>query len=446
MFRATTQTTASAEPLDVARRPGRIALRVDGGEPLSVSLDQPMITVGRSDAAALTIPHGSVSKKHFTLRVTDAGVEITDLGSKNGIWFRDRRFQQVTLEPGDAFFAGQCPIEIVDVDQVDVQVTVGDSCGTLFGRSVVMRELFGYLGRVAPAPLDVLIYGESGTGKELTARTIHELSPRRERPFITLDCASLPSTLADATLFGFRRGAFTGAEHEQIGLFEQADGGTLFIDELGELSTELQAKFLRAVDQRQISRLGEPGNVRTVDVRVVAATNRNLDEEMANGRFRADLYHRIRQSIVRLPNLRDRGLDVVLLAERMLEALCTEHDLKRTLGEDATVALLAYAWPGNVRELKNVIKQAAFTCMASVIHADELRLGQDTQWTRRIAEVIADGDRQYEEVHLLVDRHFLPRVLEATGSIKGAAKLLGISRDRLRARLRELGLYGAESV
>jgi transcriptional regulator with GAF, ATPase, and Fis domain len=311
----------------------------------------------------------------------------------------------------------------------------------LFGRSVVMRELFGYLGRVAPAPLDVLVYGESGTGKELTARTIHQLSPRHDKPFITLDCSSLPSTLADATLFGFRRGAFTGADRDQAGLFEQADGGTLFIDELGELSAELQAKFLRALDRREFSRLGEPGTVCTVDVRVVAATNRNLEEDIAKGAFRADLYHRVRQSIVRLPSLRDRGLDVVLIGERLLAGFAAEHDLRVTLGEDAKVAMLAYQWPGNVRELKNTVKQAAFTSKGPIIGADDLQLGRDTQWTRRIAEALADGDRQYEEMHLLVDRNFLPRVLEATGSIKGAAKRLGVTRDRLRSRLRVLGLY-----
>lgn len=193
------------------------------------------------------------------------------MGSKNGTWYAGRRVRRITLVPGDHFRAGTCEIELLELGQVDVAIAADSECGLLFGESVVMRELFVTIAKLAPLPLDLLIQGETGTGKERTARTIHDLSPRKHQPFVILDCSTLPTNLADATIFGFRRGAFTGAEDDQPGLFEQADGGTLFIDEIGELSAELQMKFLRALDCGQVARLGDAGNLRVVDVRVVSA-------------------------------------------------------------------------------------------------------------------------------------------------------------------------------
>lgn len=422
-----------------AVRPGRLRLRIEGGDAQTIDIEQPTFTVGR-ESADVVVRHPGISKIHFVVRVTSKGIELTDAGSKNGIWWAQRRVDRVVISPGDTIYAGDCRIQFLDIDDVTVQVSEGDKCGRLMGRSVIMRELFAHLARLGRAPLDVAIFGETGTGKELTAETLHALSPRKDAPFVVLDCACLPSTLADGTLFGFVKGGFTGADRDQAGLFEQADGGTLFIDEIGELALELQTKLLRALDKRQVSRLGEPGRVRDIDVRVFSATNRNLELEVQEGRFREDLYYRLRDSVVKLPALRDRGIDKVFLAEHFVASFAEQYELQLQLGADAGPAILDYNWPGNVRQLRNAIRQAVFLCNDGVIRAEDLNLGRDVVWARRVTDALTDGGT-YEEVHSLVDRHYLPRVLIEAGSITGAARKLGISRDRLRAKMRELELY-----
>ena len=437
-----TEPTKQSAHTQVERRPGRICIRVHDGPRTELELPKgaPM-KFGRSRAADVAIRHESMSKLHFSMRATPEGVEVEDLGSKNGVWFAERRVRRIDLIPGDVFWAGECRIELLTVDQVDVEVSTLTQCGHLFGKSLAMREVFALLEKLAPAPLDVLVLGDTGTGKELTARTLHDLSPHRSGPFVVLDCSSLPSTLADAALFGFRRGAFTGAEYDQAGLFEQAHGGTLFIDEFGELSLDLQAKFLRALDRRQVTRLGEPGKIRDFDVRLVAATNRKLEDEVKAKRFREDLFHRISQSTLYLPSLRDRGLDVIELAEIFLLELHRSHGTRLVLSDDARALMLAYDWPGNVRELRNAVRRAAFVCKEGKIRFDDLSLGRDSAWLRKVAESLGEAEHSYEKLHEFVDQIYLPTVLRECVSISAAAKRLGVSRDRLRARLRALGLY-----
>jgi transcriptional regulator with GAF, ATPase, and Fis domain len=439
-----THVTRAIPARAVEARPGHLALKLLDG-PMSgriFAIAKPNIRVGRSRAADLTLPDHSVSKLHFSLRATPAGAELRDLGSKNGLWMGPRRIFHVGLVPGDAFTAGECRLELVDVGDVEVEVSTSKWCGELFGVSVVMRELFASIERVAPTPLDVLIQGETGTGKELAARSIHALSDRATRPFVVLDCASLPETLADATLFGFRKGAFTGADHDQPGLFEQADRGTMLIDEVGELSAGHQTKLLRALDRREVSRLGEPGIVRRVDVRVIAATNRDLLEEVAEGRFRADLFHRLSQETLTMAPLRERPGDVLELAELILDELEDQHGLAVEFGDDARAALPLYTWPGNVRELRNAIRRAALLRRQGVIQAGDLRFGRGDNLAARLGEVLS-STRNYEASHLEFDRALIPSVLaEVGGSLSAAAGKLGISRDRLRRRLLALGLYG----
>jgi DNA-binding NtrC family response regulator len=436
-----TEPTRQIEPGKVAQRPGRLCLRIGGGEPWEVELLPGIpVTFGRSRMADVVIRDDSLSKIHFALRAHEDGVELEDLGSKNGTRFADRSIRRIEIEPGDSFMAGGCRIELLAVDAVDVEVSLRSECGLLVGSSVVMRELFAMIEKLAPTPLDVLVLGDTGTGKELTARTLHDLSPRRAKPFVVLDCSSLPSTLADAALFGFRRGAFTGAEYDQPGLFEQAHGGTLFIDELGELPADLQAKFLRALDRRQVSRLGEPGNVRSFDVRVVAATNRKLADEVRAHRFREDLFHRISQSTIHLPCLRERGDDVLVLTDMFLLELRREHGIEVALGDDTRALMLAHDWPGNVRELRNAVRRAAFVCRDGKIRFEDLALGREPPWLQKIADSLAQAET-YDRLHEVVDRVVLPTVLRECGSISATAKRLAIGRERLRARMRALGLY-----
>jgi DNA-binding NtrC family response regulator len=315
------------------------------------------------------------------------------------------------------------------------------------GTSPAMRELSAQVGALGPAPLDVLIEGETGTGKELTARAIHDAS-RRRGPFVVLDSGALSPSLAEATIFGVRKGAFTGADRDQVGVFEAANQGTLFIDEVGELPLDLQVKFLRALDNREVNRLGEPGQQRRVDVRVVAATHRDLRRTVAAGEFREDLYYRLARAVIRTPPLRERGDDIVALAEFFLDNSCREYGLTLSLSREAVAAIRRHTWPGNVRELRNVIEEAAHRTRSGEIAAQSLRIGPEpgfggiTGLTVQPRALGVTGTQNYRQVHADVDRWLLPEVLEASaGNLSQAARSLGISRDTLRSRLRELGIY-----
>jgi two-component system NtrC family response regulator len=307
-----------------------------------------------------------------------------------------------------------------------------------------MRELYKQIEALAPTPLDILLLGETGTGKDLTARTIHAAS-RRAGPLVVLDCGALSPTLAEGTIFGFRKGSFTGADHNQPGVFEAANGGTLVIDEVGELALELQTKLLRALDNREVTRLGEPGTPRKVDVRIVAATHRDLRQAVAEGRFREDLYYRLARAVLRTPALRERGDDIIELAESFLSTLCRDYGLEVFLGEEAMRALTAHAWPGNVRELRNAIEQAAHIKRRGEITARDLHLGSGGAPRANKVEDLIHSNADYQAIHAEVDKLLLPRLLEAHDhNLSHVAKRVGMSRDKLRARLRELGLYSRD--
>jgi DNA-binding NtrC family response regulator len=425
------------------RRPGRLVLRMLDGSAAGSTVDvaAAVVSVGRSRLADLRIEDRSISSVHFELRPTATGAILRDLGSTNGVWFHDRRIQVVHLEAGDVFRAGDCRFVLADVASVEVEVLATSQFGELYGGSLAMRELYTQIEALSPTPLDILLLGETGTGKELSARTIHTSSGRLG-PLVVLDCGALSPTLAEGTIFGFRKGAFTGADHHQPGVFEAANGGTLFIDEVGELALELQVKLLRALDNREVTRLGEPGNPRKVDVRIVAATHRDLRQGVAEGRFREDLYYRLARAVLRTPALRERGDDVVELAETFLSAICRDFGLEVHLGEPAMRVLRAHTWPGNVRELRNAIEQAAHIKRRGEITAADLRLGGSATPRASKIEDLIHGDADYERIHAEVDRQLLPRILDAHDhNLTQVSKRVGMSRDKLRARLRELGLY-----
>ncbi|NVB41256.1 sigma 54-interacting transcriptional regulator [Pseudenhygromyxa sp. WMMC2535] len=412
-------------------------LRVlDGPTPALHQLDGTTFTVGRSQLADIVVEHGSVSKLHLQLQLDAAGVRLRDLGSTNGTWWGGRRVEAFRLEPGDEFLAGECRVRLESVAEVEVEVLDSERFGQLHGDSLAMRELYMQLETLGPTPLDILVLGETGTGKELTAQTIHELA-RPRRPFVTLDCASLSSTLAEGTLFGFRKGAFTGADRDQPGIFEAASGGTLFMDEVGELSLALQRKLLGVLERRQVSRMGEPGRQRPLDLRIVAATHRDLRQAVAKGEFREDLYYRLARAIVRTPALRERGEDVLTLTELFLDRIRRDFEVHVELDEDASAMLVQHDWPGNVRELRNVIERAAHTCRGGVIRSEHLMLATPSP----AAHLVSD-DRTYAELHAAVDQLTLPRLLDRYGgNLSHLAKHLEISRDTLRRRLKALGLY-----
>ena len=294
------------------------------------------------------------------------------------------------------------------------------------GASRAMRELFALVRRAAPSHLPILITGESGTGKELVARAVHHLSGRGT--FVAVNCAAFPENLLESELFGHERGAFTGADREKPGLFETADGGTLFLDEIGELPSALQPKLLRALEQGEIRRVGATTE-RAVDVRVVAATNRSLDDEVAAGRFRDDLLWRLNVLPVHVPALRERPADIPLLAEHFLRA--------RPIESDAMALLTAYPWPGNVRELRNAIERATTLGAADAVRAEDLP--PRIHAAGRSAAVIADASRRQIPLRDL-EREYILEVLRHVGGNKSrAAEILGLDRKTLYRKLEEYG-------
>ncbi len=308
----------------------------------------------------------------------------------------------------------------------------------LVGASEGMREIWGVVERVAVTDSTILITGESGTGKEYVARVIHQESHRASGPFIGINCAAFPETLLESELFGYRKGAFTGAVADKKGLMEVADGGTLFLDEVAEIPLPTQVKLLRVVESRELTPLGGT-EARKIDIRLIAATNRNLDEDVRAGTFRQDLFWRLNVIPVRIPPLRERRSDIPLLAGRFLRRYAPkmgkDPDAVR-ISRRAQELLSAHTWPGNVRELENVIQRAVALCEGDEITERDIELGP---LRRQMSVTIPEGfdlDKHLEEV----DRGYIAEALARTGgNLTEAAKLLGISFRSLRYRVKKYG-------
>jgi DNA-binding NtrC family response regulator len=316
----------------------------------------------------------------------------------------------------------------------------------LVGRAPAMIELYKEIARVAPSRSTVLIVGESGTGKELVARSIHKHSPRSNRPFVPVNCGALTETLLESELFGYVRGAFTGATTDRKGLWEEAEGGTLFLDEIGETSAAMQVKFLRALQEGEVRRVGSTRPV-IADARVLAATNRDIEKEVRAGRFREDLFYRLSVVTLRVPPLRERRGDIPLLAKRFLRAASENAGRGRLrLSEEALNRLVAYDWPGNVRELESAVEYAALHARGAELAAEDLPPKLQTVEVRQAASR-SPLAALYEDLPALdeLERRYLQHVLEATGGNRTrTAEILGIDRrtlyrmaERFRLRLDE---------
>jgi two-component system response regulator HydG len=325
-----------------------------------------------------------------------------------------------------------------EVRRLQRAVTESRRVGELLGNSLAMRQVFEILDRLADQDVSVLITGETGTGKERVAKTLHRRSARRDGPFVAIDCAALPETLLESELFGHASGAFTDARSARTGLFVQANEGTLFLDEIGELPLGLQPKLLRALQERRVRPVG--GNTEVpFDVRVIAATNRDLETAVEEGRFRRDLYYRINVVHMNVPPLRARGSDILLLAQYFLERIM-ESSPKRVTGFSPAVAerLLSYAWPGNVRELQNCVARAiALTAFSEITVEDLPALIRN--YAR--APILVDSDNPLELLTLEeVERRYILRVLEATAGNKTlASQILGMDRKTLYRKLERYG-------
>jgi DNA-binding NtrC family response regulator len=304
----------------------------------------------------------------------------------------------------------------------------------IVGQSPPMKELFRQMDRVAASDISILIHGESGTGKELVARALHRSSGRRDGPFVPLNCAAIPETLQESELFGHERGAFTGATARRVGRFEEADGGTLFLDEVAELSLSAQAKLLRVLQDRSFRRLGASGEVRS-DFRLIAATHRDLDEQVKAGRFRGDLYFRVAVLELAIPPLRRRQGDIPLLVERFLQDAADEHGRGEVrVSAEALAALEAYPWPGNVRELENAVRRAAVVCEGGVLAPRDLPARVLEGGERRPANRADEAPQTLEDI----ERAAILGAIERTGgNLSEVGRQLGIGRTTLYRKLKK---------
>jgi DNA-binding NtrC family response regulator len=312
----------------------------------------------------------------------------------------------------------------------------------LIGSGPGMRHVFEMVQKVAETDLTVLIRGESGTGKELVAQALHQRSSRRTRPFVAVNCAAISRELVESELFGHEKGAFTGADARRIGRFEAANGGTIFLDEIGDMATETQAKVLRVLQEHEFERVGGTAPVE-VDVRVVAATHRDLEEEVKAGRFREDLYYRLKVVEVDLPPLRERLEDLPALVERFSVQLAERLGRERVrISPEALARLACHGWPGNVRELRNVIERAGVLCSGERIEEADLQLdGAPVSDAPRGVEVAASfRDAKRQAVEDFEREYLLGALREHDGNISRTAAAIGMVRQSLQQKIRELGL------
>ena len=319
--------------------------------------------------------------------------------------------------------------------------------GFLVGESPQVKKVYDLIERVAPTKTNILISGESGTGKELVARAIHRESPRNENPFVVINCAGIPENLIESELFGYKKGAFTGATTDKEGLFEAADGGTVFFDEVGELPPAIQVKLLRVIQERTFVAVGGTEE-KSVDVRFISATNKELEAEVMDGRFREDLFFRLNVIHISMPPLRERDGDLPLLAQYFLEkyALELEKDVKK-ISAYAMEILKQYSFPGNVRELENIIERSVALETSNIVLPESLTLSEFRKGpipeNRRRTDLTSNGV-ELDKVMADIERDYILKAMEmARGSKQKAAQLLGLSMRSLRYRLDKLGLHGS---
>ncbi len=358
-------------------RKGKLVVIAGPDKGTEVGIEKTRCSGGRSIINDLVLNDKAVSGTHFEIAARDDGYRLRDLNSRNGLFVGDLRIREVFLRPNTTFRLGHTEIQFQPTqDIVEIELSKQDNFHKVIGTSTAMREIFATLQKVAPSELTCMILGETGTGKELIARAIHDASKRAKKPFVVLDCGSIPKNLIESTLFGHEKGSFTGAVGQHRGCFEQANGGTIFLDEIGELDIMLQPKLLRVLEQREIKRVGGDRTIK-VDVRVLAATNRDLRAEVNNGNFREDLYFRLSVVHVELPPMRDRLEDIPLIAQHFLREVASRRGMNLSFGQDALAAMMTHSWPGNVRELRNVVERAAALTDGPVIIRPDLVFGPD---------------------------------------------------------------------
>ena len=404
------------------------------------------VLVGTSPACELRLSDRTVSRRHVSLELTRAALRVTDLESTNGTFANGMRLVQAYLEGGEDLRIGDTTLRVARLEGAGPALSQEMRFGKMLGASEEMRRLYPLCAKLAASDIPVVIEGETGTGKEVLAESLHDASPRAQGAFVVFDCTAVPPNLVESALFGHERGSFTGAVSARNGVFEDAHGGTLLIDEIGELDVNLQPKLLRAIERSEVQRVGSNTWTR-VDVRVLAATRRDLDREVVAGRFRDDLFFRLAVGRVELPPLRARRGDVPLLARHFWRALGGDD---RPIPPRLLDRFGDYAWPGNIRELHNAVMRALALGDVSLASAGLTRPADDPQPATTtgsdaiIDEVLALDlplPRAREKVVEAFERRYLERVLARYGgNVVRAAAASGIARryfQILRARYKE---------
>ena len=417
---------------------GGTLITPDGTHPIDVE----PIVVGRTEGADVQLHDHEVSGVHCELRAITEGIAVRDLGSTNGTFVGSVRIRDAVITGKAELTVGNTRLTIEPSgNKQRVELGYNDRFGSIVGASPKMRRVFSVLEKISATPLSVLVLGETGTGKEGVARAIHDASPRKDKPFVVVDCGSIPATLAESILFGHEKGSFTGANERRDGALAEANGGTLFLDELGELPVDLQPKLLRALSERQVRRIGGT-QFDSIDVRIIAATRRDLGSEMNAGRFRSDLFFRIAQVRVELPPLRERLADVSML----IEDICTRvHQAwaAPVVQDWIERRMASHDWPGNVRELVNVVSVAATLAENPDAIDDVLLLARDEQPSQSMQSsqpATAFSDAKRQAIVAFERSYFGELARRAKGNVSEMARQSGMERHHVRAYLRKYGL------
>jgi transcriptional regulator with GAF, ATPase, and Fis domain len=415
----------------------RIEVTAGPSKGLTRTVSDGIVRIGSAESNDLVLDDRQISRNHLEVEIRPIGLQIHDLGSKNGTFFQGSRIGTVDLPlAGAVLTLGDSEVAFHPDDQPVVHaMSLRERCGRLVGKSVAMRELFGQIERVALSSATVLIHGETGTGKELVAEALHELGPRAGRPFVVVDCGAIPRELIESELFGHVRGAFTGATGDRRGAFERADGGTIFLDEIGELALDLQPKLLRVLEASTLKPVGGDHDL-DVDVRVVAASHRDLQQAVRDKSFREDLFFRLSVVPLDVPSLRDHLEDLPILVDHFLRDLDAPP-----LGAESLSALSRCTWPGNVRQLRNVLERAVALAAggAVVIRPEDLDLASARLSPSKLfelpykvakEEMLAQFTREYLEA--LLARH--------DGNVSAAAREAKIDRNWIVALAKRHGV------
>ncbi|MBI2895020.1 MAG: sigma 54-interacting transcriptional regulator [Deltaproteobacteria bacterium] len=439
-----------------SRRVTRYRLTELAGHARAVEVSTPSFRIGTREGNDLLLDDSTVSRFHLEIVATSAGFLLRDLGSTNGTWIDGLRVIEAYLRPGSVIQIGSVTLRFDPLpDEAPVPTSSHEQFGRVLGRSAAMREIFSVLERASSSDATIMLEGESGTGKELVAEAIHRMSRRGDGPYVVFDCAAVPSSLVESALLGHEKGAFTGADARHVGLFEEADSGTIFLDEIGELPLDQQPKLLRVLERREIRRVGGT-TTHKVDVRIVAATNRDLAREVNRGAFREDLYYRLAVVRVVLPALRERTDDIPLLVERFVRD-CLPSDPGRAqqvlggISEENWQRLLRHPWPGNVRELRNFIERTVALSrpgapmdteglpgMAAAPAGEVARPGGQLPATEGAIDIERPFIDVKAETLARFEREYLTSILERhAGNISRAAAAAGLDRMYFKRLLKK---------